>query len=139
MSICFGSGMLKAEISSHHINEMINSNYQGESLFTELWEKIKDLFFSTGRYEAIDNIRKLCSPEKILTLDEAEGIFFKLKELASPTYKDRFCNSHLYGSKDNCMHIQDGDGNSIIVIAEKGNQFFYSVLDKVFICNKNNI
>ncbi|WP_438813025.1 hypothetical protein [Symbiopectobacterium sp.] len=53
-----------------------------------------------------------------------ENVFFKLKELASPEYKDRFCNSHLYSSEDNCMHIQGDDGNTIPVIGEKGNKCF---------------
>ncbi|MGL9751236.1 MAG: hypothetical protein ACR5LC_08420 [Symbiopectobacterium sp.] len=64
------------------------------------------------------------SAKKKLTLEEVENVFFKLKELASPEYKDRFCNSHLYSSEDNCMHIQGDDGNTIPVIGEKGNKCF---------------
>ncbi|MFS1539674.1 MAG: hypothetical protein ACL7BU_14420 [Candidatus Phlomobacter fragariae] len=139
MSISFGSGFLGTKITTHQINKMMDSDYRGEGLFIEIWEKIKDFFFSTGRDEAIDNLKKLCNPQKPLSLDEVESIFFKLKELASTTYKSRFCNSHLYSSKDNHMHIQGNNGNVIIGISEKDGQCFYSVLNKIFVCNEGDI
>ncbi|MFS1583981.1 MAG: hypothetical protein ACL7AY_15315 [Candidatus Arsenophonus phytopathogenicus] len=135
MSISFGSGFFETKITSYQINKMMDFNYRGEGLFIEIWEKIKNFFFSTGRDEAIDNLKKLCNPQAPLSLNEVESIFFKLKELASTTHKNRFCNSHLYSSKDNYMHIQGDDGNVIIGIAEKDGQCFYSVLNKIFICN----
>ncbi|AWK13570.1 hypothetical protein SK355_08945 [Candidatus Fukatsuia symbiotica] len=111
------------------IEEILNDD---RHIYMTLWEKIKEFFFFHGHKEAQECLKKLCHPVHNITLDEVEKILFKLKELASPAYKERFCYD--FGSTDNLLQMKDNRGNDIFSININKNDkiFSYTILDKEF-------
>ncbi|ARF52139.1 hypothetical protein DSJ_23000 (plasmid) [Pantoea stewartii subsp. stewartii DC283] len=102
-----------------------------------IWEKIKDFFFTTGEREALDCLFELCNPTPDLTSSEIEDIFFRLKALCSPAYKERFCHNHFDSSYKGRLHIQDENGNDILYVEINREVCNYNILGKSFIFEKN--
>ena len=130
MGISVGSSYFTASISNDRINEMFTSNMPPHMT---LWGKIKHFFFATGEREALDCLFKLCNPTPYLTCSEIEDTFFRLKELCSPAYKERFCYNHIDSSSANRLHIKDDNGHDLLYIEMNGEEFNYSILNKLFI------
>lgn len=76
---------------------------------------------------------KLCNPTPDLTCCEIEDTFFRLKELCSPAYKERFCHNHIDSSSAGRLHIKDDNGNDLLYIEMNGEVCNYNILDKLFI------
>lgn len=134
MSISVGSSYLTASISNDRINEMLISHAPPHMT---IWEKIKDFFFATGEREALDCLFKLCNPTPDLTSCEIEDIFFRLKALCSPAYKERFCHNHIDSSSTGRLHIKDESGSDFLYIDIDGEVCNYNILGKLFIFEYN--
>ncbi|MFP1927281.1 hypothetical protein ACLEE4_00825 [Lonsdalea quercina] len=130
MDITVGNSFLTASISSDRINEMLMDHTQPH---LTLWERIKDFFCTTGQREALACLFKLCHPSPEMTSGEVESIFFRLKELASPGYKERFCHNHIDSSSTGKLHIKDENGKDFMCIDMSGELCNYTILGKTFI------
>lgn len=130
MGISVGSSYLIASISNDRINEMLTSHAPPHMT---IWGEIKDFFFATGEREALDCLFKLCNPTPDLTCCEIEDTFFRLKELCSPAYKERFCHNHIDSSSAGRLHIKDDNGNDLLYIEMNGEACNYNILNKLFI------
>lgn len=134
MSISVGSSYLTASISNDRINEMLISHAPPHMT---IWKKIIDFFFSTGEREALDCLFKLCNPTPDLTSCEIEDIFFRLKALCSPAYKEKFCHNHIDSSSTSRLHIRDENGDDFLYIEINGEVCNYNILGKLFIFEDN--
>ena len=76
---------LPACISSQTIHKIHLSD---ASPTLSLWEKIKDFFFNKYHDQPLDCLFKLCHPNP--AREEVEDLFFQLRELAAPGYKNNF-------------------------------------------------
>jgi hypothetical protein len=134
MGLSVGNSLFTASISNDTINEMLITHSEPHMT---IWEKIKDFFFATGETEALNCLFKLCNPEPNLTSSEVEGIFFRLKELVSDGYKERFCHNHIDSSSTGKLHIKDENGNDLLYIQMNGKVCNYTILGKTFIFENN--
>jgi Sif protein len=100
MSFNVGSSFFPACISSQTIHK-IHLSDAPPSL--SLWEKIKDFFFNNHHDQAMDCLYKLCHPEPGISRQEVEDLFYQLKELAAPGYKNNFI-ADVNTSFDNCFY-----------------------------------
>lgn len=130
MSFTVGNSFFTANISDNKINELFTKDSMPHMT---LWEKIINYFFPTGRGEALICLHKLCNPTIDLTNNDIEEIFFRLKELASPGYKDRFCHDHIDSSTTGKLHIKGDDGDDLLYIEQNGELCNYTILGKTFI------
>lgn len=130
MSFTVGNSFFTANISDNKINELFTKDSMPHMT---LWEKIINYFFPTGQGEALLCLHKLCNPTIDLTNKDIEEIFFRLKELASPGYKDRFCNDHIDSSTTGKLHIKGDDGDDLLYIEQNGELCNYTILGKTFI------
>src|SRR5476649_1412330 len=113
MSLCVGSDYLPAYISHNKIKEIHMSNTPPEM---SLWEKIKEFFFSNHHSEAFDCLFKLCHPSPEISREEVETLFFRLKELAAPRYKDNFCIEGNSSFEKSYYQIKDKNGDNILSV-----------------------
>lgn len=113
MSLYVGSSFLPVCISSQAIHKIHLSDTYPTLSF---WEKIKEFFFNNHHNQAIDCLFKLCHPHRGISREEVEGLFFQLRELAAPGYKNNFVvesNSSL----DNCYYrIINKNGDDILFV-----------------------
>ncbi|WP_404704845.1 hypothetical protein [Yersinia vastinensis] len=130
MNFTVGNSFLTTNINNKKIHELMTKNSIPQM---SLWEKIKGYFFETGQNEALKCLYELFHPATNLTSNDVEGIFFKLKELASPIYKERFCSNHIDSSTTGKLHIKGDDSSDLLCIEQKGELCNYTILDKKFI------
>ncbi len=133
MGINVGHSYCTATISSETINNMLSS---GELPHMTIWEHIKDFFFGTGQKEALNCLYKLCNPTPDLTDQDIKLCFFRLKELASPGYQQRFIHDFSEESStgsSGSLYLKDENGEVFLYIDMNEGPCNYSILGKTFI------
>ncbi len=130
MALQVGGGLFPAYIASDRLHEICT---QDTPPIMSLWERIKDFFLGNKQREALDCLYKLCHPSIHFTSEEAEDIFFRLKELASKGHKEKFCHNHIYSSCTSKLHIKDNQDNDLLCIEQYGMLCNYTILGKRFV------
>ncbi|HCL5251682.1 TPA: hypothetical protein N2G30_001797 [Salmonella enterica] len=133
MGISVGHSYFTATISSETINNMLSS---GERPHMTIWECIKDFFFDTGQKEALSCLHKLCNPAPGLNDKEIRTCFFRLKELASPGYQQRFIHDFSEESSTGntgSLYLKDDSGDVCLYIDMNEGSCNYTILGKTFI------
>ncbi|HCC0890295.1 TPA: hypothetical protein M4K80_003882 [Salmonella enterica] len=132
MGLSVGTSYCTAIISNETINNILSS---GAEPYMTIWEQIKDFFFGTGHKEALDCLYKLCNPTPDLKDTEIKGLFFRLKELASPGYQERFIHDFVEESSTGSLYLKDDDGDVLLYIEMTEGACNYTILGKTFIFN----
>ncbi|EAW8082021.1 hypothetical protein ABVL22_003983 [Salmonella enterica] len=138
MGLTVGHSYLTATISRETINKMLSS---GELPHMTIWECIKDFFFSTGQREALNCLHKLCNPTPDLKDTDVTSCFFRLKELASPGYQERFTHDFEESSTGSTgsLYLKDSYGNVFLYIEMSEGSCNYTILGKTFIFNTSQM
>lgn len=145
MRFTVGHSCVTASISDTKINEMLTNH---TSLLVAFWGEIKDFFFNTGEKNALKCLSELCNPKPNLTSSEVKKIFFELRRLASPAYKDifyykpstdgvftddMFIGDEIDESSINGkLYIQDSNGFVLLSAEIRGELFEYTILNQSF-------
>ncbi|EDV0903667.1 hypothetical protein QF91_002848 [Salmonella enterica subsp. salamae] len=136
MGINVGHSYCTATISSEKINEMLSS---GAPPQMTIWECIKDFFFGTGQKEALSCLHKLCNPTPDLNDKDIRTCFFRLKELASPGYQERFIHDFSEKSSTGSLYLKDDSGDVCLYIDMNEGSCNYTILGRTFIFNTSQI
>ncbi|MFT8209823.1 MAG: hypothetical protein ACMZI0_02880 [Symbiopectobacterium sp.] len=136
MTLQVGGGYFPAYIDSDRLYDICT---QDTLPVMSLWGRIKDFFLGNKQREALDCLYKLCHPSIHFTSDDAEDIFFRLKELASARHKKKFCHDHIYSSCTSKLHIKDNRGNDLLCIEQYGLLCNYTILGKRFVFYDDSI
>ncbi|MBA3112866.1 hypothetical protein CBX57_016045 [Salmonella enterica] len=139
MGINVGHSYCTATISSETINNMLSS---GAPPQMTIWEHIKDFFFGTGQKEALSCLHKLCNPTPDLNDKEIRSCFFRLKELASPGYQERFIHDFSEESStgsSGSLYLKDDNGDVLLYIDMNEGSCNYTILRRTFIFNTSQI
>ncbi|EEO8346529.1 hypothetical protein G6D95_004295 [Salmonella enterica] len=139
MGFSVGHSYCTATISSEKINEMLSSDAPPHMT---IWECIKDFFFGTGQKEALSCLHKLCNPAPSLNDKEIRSCFFRLKELASPGYQQRFIHDFSEESSTGSLgslYLKDDNGDVLLYIDMNEGPCNYTILGRTFIFNTSQI
>ncbi|EBC0458314.1 hypothetical protein CSO86_003914 [Salmonella enterica subsp. diarizonae] len=136
MGISVGHSYFTATISSETINKMFSSD---ELPHMTIWECIKDFFFDTGQREALNCLHKLCNPTPDLKDTDITSCFFRLKELASPGYQERFIHDFAEESSTGSLYLKDNYGDVFLYIEMSEGLCNYTILGKTFIFNTSQM
>ncbi|MFS1537796.1 MAG: hypothetical protein ACL7BU_02850 [Candidatus Phlomobacter fragariae] len=80
-------------LSNEYIQRAVNSSSKEEATHIGIWEKIKDWFCGINVSEALEHIYELTHNDNTFDTESAVNkvtAFYKLKEMASPIYQDKF-------------------------------------------------
>lgn len=134
MPISFGLDLSSNYITSNEINKILQKDTcSTNNLWNNVFEKIKHCICSTKKEQALAYFQELCHPYEPLTMDRVEDIFFSLKNLASPAYKNRFCSDHIDNGGFLKLHIRDDKGDILFISRERDrNQGYYCVMGHTF-------
>ncbi|EKB9494989.1 SPI-2 type III secretion system effector SifA [Salmonella enterica] len=133
MPITIGNGFLKSEIL---INPPGNTK---ETCCKVLWEKIKDLFFSTGKAKADRCLHEMLFADCTPTRERLTEIFFELKALACASQRDRF-QVHNPHENDAIMILRimdQNEENELLRITQNTDTFSCEVMGKVYFLMKD--
>ncbi|WP_063657506.1 hypothetical protein [Candidatus Arsenophonus triatominarum] len=80
-------------LSNEYVQRAVNSSSKEDAIHIGIWEKIKDWFCGTNASEALEHIYELTHNDNEFTTESAVNkviAFYKLKEMVSPAYQDKF-------------------------------------------------
>ncbi|EBA5556731.1 SPI-2 type III secretion system effector SifA [Salmonella enterica subsp. enterica] len=128
MPITIGNGYLKSEI---FITTPGNTR---EAWWKVLWEKIKDLFFSTGKAKADSCLHEMLFADSPPTRERLTEIFFELKALACASHKDRF---QVYNPRENDATIifrimDENEEVELLRITQSTDTFSYKIMGRSY-------
>ncbi|EAN4948097.1 type III secretion system effector SifB [Salmonella enterica] len=128
MPITIGRGFLKSEMFSQSITSQ-------RTFFTLLWEKIKDFFCSTRRFDVDKYINELCDLTSPPSAQRLFDLFCSLYELSSPTCREKFHFQHYKDAECQYTNLYIKDGAEIpLCIVIRKDHYFYNIMSKTVLC-----
>lgn len=113
MAGCFSSSPLSAGTSSQTITE---NHFSDTSPSQSPWERLEGFFFENHHDNAISCLMGFCYPDPEISRGALEDLFFQLKRLAAPGYKNHFTVEGNSSSEKCFYRITDKKGDDIVSV-----------------------
>lgn len=109
----FGPSPLSAGISSQ---TRIETHFSDASPSQSSWERLEGFFFENHHDDVISCLMGFCYPDPKISRDTLEDLFFQLKRLAAPGYKNHFTVEGNISSEKCFYRITDKKGDDIVSV-----------------------